>query len=97
MYLGNIVEIAQSGELFKNPLYPYTKALLSAIPEPDPEIAKKMATERIILRGEVPSAINPPSGCRFHPRCEYAMDKCKTEKPVLKEVKKDHYVACHLY
>ena len=97
MYLGKIVEIAPSDILFENPLHPYTKALLSAIPVPNPEIARRRAKERIILSGEVPSAINPPSGCRFHPRCPDRMDICSKKKPKLIEVKKDHYVACHLY
>ena len=93
MYLGKIVEIAEPEELFKNPLHPYTQALFSAIPIPDPEAKRK----RIILKGEPPSPANPPSGCRFHPRCPYAKDKCKHEAPKLIEVKPGHLVACHLY
>jgi len=93
MYLGKIVEIAEPEELFKNPLHPYTQALFSAIPIPDPEAKRK----RIILKGEPPSPANPPSGCRFHPRCPYAKDKCKHEAPALIEVKPGHLVACHLY
>ena len=93
MYLGKIVEIAEPEELFKNPLHPYTQALFSAIPIPDPEAKRK----RIILKGEPPSPANPPSGCRFHPRCPYAKDKCKHEAPTLIEVKPGHLVACHLY
>ncbi|MCD6341471.1 MAG: ABC transporter ATP-binding protein [Thaumarchaeota archaeon] len=93
MYLGKIVEIAEPEELFKNPLHPYTQALFSAIPIPDPEAKRK----RIILKGEPPSPANPPSGCRFHPRCPYAKDKCKHETPALIEVKPGHLVACYLY
>ena len=94
MYLGKIVELADAKELILNPLHPYTKALLSAIPVLDPEYKDKK--ERIILPGDPPSPVNPPSGCRFHPRCVYAMDICKKEEPPLIEVKKDHLVACHL-
>jgi len=92
MYLGEIVEIGRKEQIFSNPGHPYTRALLSAIPVPDPARAKK----NVQLRGEVPSSINPPSGCRFHPRCNFAMEKCQTSKPTLKLVGKDHYVACHL-
>ncbi len=95
MYLGKIVELADSQELFEKPLHPYTQALLSAIPEPDVE-AKRMKT-RIILKGEVPSPINPPPGCRFAPRCFKRMDVCDKEEPQLVEVEKGHWVACHLY
>jgi oligopeptide/dipeptide ABC transporter ATP-binding protein len=91
MYLGQIVEHGDVDEIYDHPLHPYTMALLSAIPVPDPE--KKM--ERIILPGEVPSAINPPPGCRFHPRCKYAIEKCKVEEPKLRLLRSDHYVACH--
>ena len=93
MYLGKIVELAEPEELFKNPLHPYTQALFSAIPIPDPETKRK----RIILKGEPPSPANPPSGCRFHPRCSYAKEICKHEEPKLVEVKPGHFVACHLY
>ena len=93
MYLGKIVETAKSRDLFRDPLHPYTKALISSIPIPDPTVRR----ERIILPGTVPSPINPPSGCRFHPRCIHAFEKCKTMSPKLIEVKKDHFVACHLY
>jgi len=93
MYLGKIIELGEKGALFSNPLHPYTQALLSAIPVPDPE-RKRKTTE---LKGEVPSAINIPSGCRFHPRCPKAFDKCPLEEPVLLDIKKDHFVACHLY
>jgi oligopeptide/dipeptide ABC transporter ATP-binding protein len=91
MYLGQIVEFGGVDEIYDRPLHPYTMALLSAIPVPDPE--KKM--ERIILPGEVPSAINPPPGCRFHPRCKYATERCKVEEPKLEPLRSDHYVACH--
>ena len=93
MYLGNMVEIADKNSLYAEPLHPYTQALISAIPSPDPRIKK----ERIILKGDVPSPINPPSGCPFHPRCPMAMEECSKLKPVLKEVKPSHRVACHLY
>jgi peptide/nickel transport system ATP-binding protein len=93
MYLGKIVEIGGREELFSNPLHPYAQALLSAIPVPNPERKRKM----IELKGEVPSAINIPPGCRFHPRCPKAFDKCPIEEPVLVNVGKHHRVACHLY
>jgi len=93
MYLGKIVELAETNELFDNPLHPYTKALLSAVPMHDPRKARSI--ERIIIMGEIPSAINPPPGCRFHPRCPYATPHCKEEEPQLIEVEKEHYVACH--
>ena len=92
MYLGSLVELAPKNELYDNPLHPYTKALLSAVPIPDPTIKR----ERIILKGDIPSPANPPSGCKFHTRCPYAMDKCKKEAPEYKCVEKDHFVACHL-
>ncbi len=92
MYLGKIVESAESEELFKNPHHSYTKALLSAIPIPDPDL--KM--DDVYLQGEVPSAINPPKGCRFHPRCPNATDKCKTEEPELVDLGNEHYVLCHM-
>ena len=91
MYLGKLAETAATEDIFSKPLHPYTMALLSAVPIPDPETRR----ERIILPGEVPSAINPPEGCRFHPRCKYSTDKCKSEEPKLREVRKDHKVACH--
>ena len=93
MYLGNLVEISDKKSLYANPLHPYTQALISAIPEPDPRKKK----ERIILEGDVPSPINPPSGCPFHPRCPQAMERCSSVKPTLKEVKPGQNVACHLY
>jgi oligopeptide/dipeptide ABC transporter ATP-binding protein len=92
MYLGKIVELTDRDSLFAEPLHPYTEALLSAVPMPDPE-AKR---QRIILPGDVPSPINPPSGCRFHTRCPYVMARCKTEEPGMREVKPGHMVACHL-
>ncbi|MBI0577435.1 dipeptide ABC transporter ATP-binding protein [Neobacillus cucumis] len=91
MYLGKVVEIAEKKDLFDSPLHPYTNALLSAIPVPNPVIKK----ERIFLKGDVPSPINPPTGCRFHTRCPFATSKCKTEEPALREMKKNHYVSCH--
>ena len=93
MYLGQIVEYSETEELYKNPLHPYTKALFSAALPSHPD----MVREEIVLTGEVPSPINPPSGCRFHPRCPFAMDKCAVEVPVEKEVAPGHRVSCHLY
>jgi peptide/nickel transport system ATP-binding protein/oligopeptide transport system ATP-binding protein len=92
MYLGNIVELADRQELYRQALHPYTKALFSAIPVPDPTIKR----ERIILKGDVPSPLHPPKGCRFHPRCPVAFDKCSVEEPVFKESKPDHWAACWL-
>lgn len=93
MYLGKVVEVAEAEELFESPLHPYTQALFSAIPIPDPKTKRK----RIILAGEPPSPANPPTGCRFHPRCPHVMDICRSEEPKLEEVKPKHFVACHLY
>ena len=95
MYLGAMVELASSHDLYEKPLHPYTQALLSAIPVPDPEVERNK--ERIKLEGEVPSPINPKPGCRFAPRCRYAKPICKEQTPMLKEVEKEHYVACHLF
>ncbi len=95
MYLGSLVELAESEELYAEPLHPYTEALLSAVPIPDPKIEKKR--ERIVLKGDVPSPINPPSGCRFRTRCPKVMDVCSEKVPVWQEVKPQHWVACHLY
>jgi oligopeptide transport system ATP-binding protein len=95
MYLGAMVELASSFDLYEKPLHPYTQALLSAIPIPDPEVERNKA--RIKLEGEVPSPINPKPGCRFAPRCAYAKPICSEQTPMLKEVEKEHYVACHLF
>ncbi len=94
MYLGNMVELVDAKELYKNPLHPYTKTLLSAVPIPDPDVNRN--SQRIMLEGEIPSAINPPSGCRFHTRCPVATEKCKTEVPEFREIEQEHFVACHL-
>ncbi|MCB2289605.1 ATP-binding cassette domain-containing protein [Clostridium sp. CS001] len=95
MYLGSMVELASSHDLYEKPLHPYTQALLSAIPVPDPEVERNKT--RIKLEGEVPSPINPKPGCRFAPRCRYAKPICSEQTPILKEVEKEHYVACHLF
>jgi peptide/nickel transport system ATP-binding protein/oligopeptide transport system ATP-binding protein len=94
MYLGRIVEVAPRRALFAHPQHPYTEALLSAVPVPDPDPA--IRRQRIILEGDVPSPVNPPSGCRFHTRCPYVFDRCRTESPVLRELSPGHHVACHL-
>jgi peptide/nickel transport system ATP-binding protein len=93
MYLGNLVEYGATNDIFNNPLHPYTKALFSAIPIPDPTIKMK----RIVLEGSIPSPANPPSGCKFHTRCANCMEICKHEVPTQKEIEKGHYVVCHLY
>ncbi|MBM3947447.1 MAG: ABC transporter ATP-binding protein, partial [SAR202 cluster bacterium] len=93
MYLGQLVEKAPSDELYASTLHPYSKALLSAALPADPTVSR----EEIVLTGEVPSPLNPPSGCRFHPRCPMAFDRCPVEEPKLKEVSPRHWVACHLY
>ena len=91
MYVGKLVEMAPTDELYRNPKHPYTEALLSAIPVPDP----RRKTDRIVLEGEVADPANPPSGCYFHPRCPYAKDRCKTETPALRKVSDNHIAACH--
>ena len=95
MYLGQIVELGPAKRVFENPLHPYTQALLSSIPIPDPRETRKR--QGIRIKGDPPSPINPPSGCRFHPRCPKVMNHCRTQEPQLKEVEHNHYVACHLY
>ena len=92
MYLGKIGELASREELFSNPLHPYTQALMSAIPRPDPRLKR----ERIVLRGDVPSPLNPPAGCRFHTRCPKVLDVCSVEEPAFRDVGNGHWVACHL-
>ncbi|WP_042349181.1 ABC transporter ATP-binding protein [Bacillus massiliigorillae] len=95
MYLGHLVEVTDSHRLYEEPLHPYTQALLSAIPIPDPDVEKRR--ERIILKGELPSPMNPPSGCVFRTRCQYAMEICTNVIPKWQEVEKDHFVKCHLH
>ena len=92
MYLGSMVETATRDELFLHPLHPYTKALLSAVPVPIPRLKR----ERIVLKGDIPSPVNPPSGCKFHTRCPYAVDVCKAEIPLFRDAGSGHFVACHL-
>ena len=92
MYLGKIVELTDKPSLFARPQHPYTEALLSAVPVPDPDVQR----QRIILSGDVPSPMKPPAGCRFHTRCPYAFDRCRSEEPLLKEVLPGHFAACHL-
>ncbi len=94
MYLGRIVEMTDKTSLFETPLHPYTEALLSAVPIPKSGARER---KRIILTGDVPSPINPPSGCHFHPRCPYAMARCRVEAPALREVLPGHVAACHLH
>ncbi|MEX2198139.1 MAG: dipeptide ABC transporter ATP-binding protein [Burkholderiales bacterium] len=94
MYLGRVAELADRQALYEDPLHPYTRALLSAVPIPDPKIEAKR--ERTVLRGEVPSPLNPPSGCVFHPRCPIAVDRCSAELPPLREIRPGHWAACHL-
>ncbi|OPA81145.1 peptide ABC transporter substrate-binding protein [Paenibacillus selenitireducens] len=91
MYLGSMVEMASKKELFSNPLHPYTKALMSAIPIPDPTIKR----DRVVLQGDIPSPANPPSGCKFHTRCPIASERCKQEAPAYRDVGNQHFVACH--
>ena len=92
MYLGNLVEVSDTGELFENTMHPYTEALLSAIPTTDVNDRKK---ERILLEGDIPSPVNPPSGCKFHTRCRYCQEVCKQQEPEWTNVGNGHYVACH--
>ncbi len=93
MYLGNLVEYGPKEDIFRNPLHPYTNALFSAIPMPDPDV--KM--NRVILEGSIPSPANPPAGCKFHTRCAKCMERCKTEEPIQREIEPGHFVVCHLY
>jgi peptide/nickel transport system ATP-binding protein len=93
MYLGKIVEIAPKRSLFAAPKHPYTEALLSAVPVPEPGAAR----QRIILKGDVPSPIRPPPGCRFHTRCPYAFDRCRSDEPRLQQTATGHWAACHLH
>ena len=95
MYLGKLVEVCENQRLYEQPLHPYTQALISAIPVPDPD--KKGLVGQIKLKGEVPSPINTPPGCKFAGRCPYATERCRQAAPELREVEKDHYVACYLY
>ena len=94
MYLGKIVEITDRRALYEEPLHPYTRALLSAVPIPDPALEAQRS--RTVLRGEVPSPLNPPGGCVFHPRCPHAVERCSAEKPPLREIRSGHWAACHL-
>ncbi len=94
MYLGRVVEYGKTKTVLSNPLHPYTKALINSVPDPDPQ---NRFRKRPVVPGEPPSPINPPPGCRFHPRCPERFDPCDKEEPVLKEVENDHYVACHLF
>jgi peptide/nickel transport system ATP-binding protein len=91
MYVGKLVESATTDALFQRPLHPYTEALLSAVPKPDP----RLRGEPIVLQGDVADPANPPSGCYFHPRCRYAVDQCETEEPMLRELEPEHFVSCH--
>lgn len=95
MYLGKLVEVAPTEELFGNPAHPYTMGLMSSIPIPDPKLAK--SRRKIVLIGEIPSPVNPPVGCRFHTRCPYAKDICRKEEPIMEEVSSSHYTSCHFW
>ena len=92
MYLGKLAEVADCDELYENPMHPYTRALLSAVPVPDPVVESER--EHRVIQGEVPSPINPPSGCVFHPRCEYAVTRCRGDVPHRRELRPAHWVAC---
>ena len=94
MYLGTMVELAESYELNRHPIHPYTKTLLSAVPVPDPKLSR--SRQRIVLEGDIPSPMNPPKGCRFHTRCPYATDRCREQVPVFREYEPEHWAACHL-
>jgi len=93
MYLGKMVELADAAEIYDHPLHPYSQSLLSAVPVPDPKIAR--ANQRIALSGDIPSPLNAPSGCPFRTRCPYATEKCAAEMPAFSEIKPGHFVACH--
>jgi len=94
MYLGNMVELGKSNEVYRHPMHPYTKTLLSAVPIPDPKVSRNR--KRIVLQGDIPSPMNPPSGCRFHTRCPYAIPRCTEEVPAWRELATEHYAACHI-
>lgn len=94
MYLGNMVELGKSNEVYRHPMHPYTKTLLSAVPIPDPKVSRNR--QRIVLQGDIPSPMNPPSGCRFHTRCPYAIPRCTEEVPAWRELATEHYAACHI-
>jgi len=91
MYVGKLVELANTDELYRNPKHPYTEALLSSVPRPDP----RLRSQRIVLEGDVPDPSNPPTGCYFHPRCRYAKEVCSSETPILQDIGNGHQVACH--
>lgn len=93
MYLGRLVEITDADKLYENPLHPYTKALLAAVPIPDPDVKR----DRELLTGDIPSPANPPQGCAFHTRCKECMEVCQTDRPELREIEPGHFAACHLY
>ncbi|MEM1639485.1 MAG: ABC transporter ATP-binding protein [Desulfurococcaceae archaeon] len=95
MYLGKIVELGASDDVFEKPYHPYSKFLLAAVPIPDPKIARSKT--KVLIKGEPPSPINPPAGCRFHPRCPYAIEICRKQEPPLLEIENKHYAACWLY